>query len=285
MPFAFDNPDQADAPEMVDTQAQVAAPVPVSGAGGMNFDNPDNPDAPEFTDAKITAAPASAGILIGPFPVSYAPDPNAAFTVTPGTKAADGTFVSGGVTYGSYPAMATLAGGSYNLAGTATDPLLPGEVSLQPGDWSGGVFSPVGPPITGELNIAGALGGDVLPDVSITAGAPLAGFGGQRFSAGSSGYIHVKISAVLNADGSDFDLTPYPVALAVTFAGPQASDFQDGDWLTVTAPPDIAGDYARLRVSAAAGNLLAGVSYFVYVRIGDQVVCASEILTVTYPHP
>jgi len=231
---------------------------------------------PDSGGGIIAASAAPAGTVIGPFPISYAPDANAAFTVTPGTLIG-GVFLAGLVTYGPYLATATQALSIYNLTGTATDTLLPGEVSVQPGDLSGGVFSPIGPAVTGTL------GGDVLPDVSLAAGPPLASLTnpGQPLPAGSGGYIHILVSAVLNADGSAADLTPFQVSLAITFVGPQAADYQAGNWLVVTAPPGVAGTYARLRVSAAAGNLLTAGSYFVYVQIGDQAVCADGILTAT----
>ena len=206
-----------------------------------------------------SALPVLANIAI---PVTYVPIPaTAALMIT-----------EAGMDEGAYPCAVTEnPDGSFELTASLTAipaGLTPGKVSVQVGNLVDGVFTAATingiavPPDTGTLSLSGA--GAILPDLTITLGAPQADVtDASPLQAGSGGYVHVPVSAVNEADGSSVDLRTWAVLLAITRGNPAPSDFQAGDWLVVTAPLSVAGLYARLAASTA---LLTG-NYRVYVQL------------------
>ncbi len=240
-----------------------AAPFPE-----VRLFNPDGipGDDPVFR-AVTTPGPSQ---TVGPIDVSYQPDANAAVEIMPGALDASGNFTPGGTVYGPYLAAVTVKNGQYGLTVMTSDPVS-GLVSIQPGDLSGGVFTAIGLPMLGTLATAPAQ----LPDIAWIIGPPQANVfdpGSSTLTAGSSGFIHIPVNAASSADGSSYDPTELPVAIAVTPGTATPTDFQGGDWLTITIPPgtntaDAAGTLARLAVSAFA----AGV-YLVTLQI-DRGLC------------
>ena len=264
--------------------------------GGAFGDNPY-----QLPAAPITTAPAPTGVVIGPFAASYAPGPNSAFTVTPGSwldGIVGGTFLPGATTFGPYPAMVTLANGQYSLTGTATDTIPFGPVSLQPGDWPQPQTDPATFAPTAGAAVNGTLGPPVAAavppsaDIAYSLGPVQTSVfddGSCTLLAGADAYIHVSLAGT-NADGTAVVIaglaaslaaagTPLQMALWPDYGPPPA--FQPAGVLTTPSTPSTpAASFVRLLISAAGNNLPPPGAYCVMVQIGTQEVLAQNVLVV-----
>ena len=230
-----------------------------------------DPGSGDFTpDASGAALPILATIAL---PVSYAPNPlTAALQIT-----------EAGMNEGAYPCAVSGPNldGSFTLTASLTSipaGLVPGAVSVQPGDIAAGVFVPNGAPDLGTLSIFQPPA--PLLDIAWTAGpvqTDVSDPNSNRLVSGASGYLHVLITGKYNQDQSPADLsqlTPAPLSLSmalVSSLSDPAPAYQYADVLTVTAPPPLAGTYARLLISASAGNSPPPDCYFVAIRVGTDV--------------
>ena len=207
-------------------------------------------DAVDDVEMMEIAATPAAGVVIGPFAVGYAPDPNAAFTVTPGALGAEGVFTATGPAFGPYPAMATEAGGVYSLTGTIGSEVPIGEVSIQPGDLSGGVFTPIGPAITGTLGTQAqaALDWDVVltgPFTSVILDSAAA----LPATATAWVYLGIQVADVLTAAAVTLAGNPNALSLAVAVV---RQDPQPSDWQPAQVVTTIGGEeYLALKVGPA----------------------------------
>ncbi len=157
---------------------------------------------------------------LGPFPVSYAPNPStAALTLT-----------EGGVTYGPYPATVSQSGGVYALSASTSDPVTAGNVSFVPGDWP--------PPQTDPSTFAAhpstlTEDGSLAPSVPVPPGGSLPGSGGNL---------------------------PVPYGLEAGYtagASPLASDF---DLLSLLAQNGLAGALAAIGAGTYGGGTFGQAS-------------------------
>ncbi len=230
--------------------------------------------APGYFGAAASSAPVLPVLLSLSVSVNYTPNPS--------TSALQ--IVETGQVFGPYPDSVSANGdGTFALTiGLTALPagLLPGLVSVQPGDVIGGVFIPaagVGP-IAGTLALADAPAPAAAPDVDFTLGAGVFSIAGQTTTAeaGSAGFLHFPVSATLDADGSVYDPMGAAVQIALTDGvDPLPSDFLPAEWQTRTACPG-AGLYAVLSL---AGLPLPRGRYTGYVQTAGYLLRAPGYIT------
>lgn len=285
--MALDALDRLDDVEQATVQPVGAAPAP----GGFSFsDSLDRLDNVETVFASnATAGPSQ---TIGPILVLYVPGANAAFTITPGTLDANNAFTPGAVTFGPYLAAVTLENGQYGLTAATSDPALPsplaGAVSIQPGDYSGGVFS--------TLEIAAIVGSFApetptppvphLGQVVLSAGQPMNGIGGDNLiTAGFPAVLSVLVTAADNVPGdAPVNITMISASLVVSQAGIDAGVSFPVTWNTATSGP-YAGTWAQSVLSAADTAALNGLGACnVFVDFGGGAAVWADGLMLVQPN-